>query len=116
MTSGGSSSDSAGDETGEQDSETVPAEESAPAFGFDSDMQENIYVQDESWRDLQDAISFETKRVLAQYGLRDSDLFKREIHDAMIRVAANHPEEIAHLIIRDRNVATDDELGEPDSE
>lgn len=79
-------------------------------------MQENIYVRDNSWRDLQDAISFETKRVLAQYGLRDGDLFNREIHDAMIRVAANHPEEIAHLIIQDRDVATDDELDEPDSE
>ena len=115
MTSSGSSSDSASDET-DEDGETVLAEESTPAFGFDSDMQENIYVQDESWRDLQNAISFETKRVLAQYGLRDGDLFKREIHDAISRVAANHPEEIAHLIIQDRHVATDDERGEPDSE
>lgn len=116
MTSSGSDTDTATDEPVDQDTDTVPVDESEPAFGFDSNMQENIYVREDSWRDLQDALSFETKRVLAQYGLRDDDLFKREIHDAMIRVAANHPEEIAHLIIRDRNVATDAELGEPDSQ
>ena len=116
MTSSEPGSESAGGGTGEQDGDTVPPKESVPAFGFESNMQENIYVRDESWRELQDAISFETKRVLAQYGLRDDDLFKRELHDAMVRTAANHPEEMAHRIIQDRDVATQDELTELNTE
>ena len=101
--------DDGANETDETDG-TVSAEESEPAFAFAGDMQENIYVREGSWRELQDAINFETKRVLAQYGLRDDDMFKRELHDAMIRTAANHPEEIAHHILLDRNIATMDDL------
>lgn len=98
-------------DSGEQEGKTIPAGESEPAFDFDNEMQHNIYVRDQSWQQLQDAMNFEVKRILAQYDLRDADLYKRELQDAMVRVAAQHPEEIARQVLEDRHIIdNDDEL------
>jgi hypothetical protein len=88
----------------ESSGETVPAAESEPAFDFAEDIQRTVYVRDGSWLELQDAINFEVKRVLASHDLRDDSLFKREVQDAMVRAAANHPEEIAQYILADRQI------------
>ena len=95
-------------DSAESEEETVSAADSEPAFEFEDDIQRTIYVRDGSWQQVQDAINFETKRLLADHNLRDNDLFKREFHDALVRTAANHPEEIARYILHDRRIIAEE--------
>lgn len=81
-------------ETDDADDESADSDdEGGPAFEFDNDMQQSIYIRDEVWDAFVDTVDFEVKRELREDGVRE--ITGREIQDAALRVATKHPEEIA---------------------
>ncbi len=81
---------------------TTNGDQGGPAFEFNNAYQRSIYPRPESWDQWQDTLNFEVKRLLADHNIRD--LEGREAHDAMVRLAAEHPEEWAHLILEAREI------------
>lgn len=84
----------------EHDEETDPREE--PAFPFSDDLRESWYVRDETLTAFKDAVDIDTVRKLREHRVRNET--GRELQDAAIRVAANHPEEVAEIILDERGV------------
>lgn len=76
-----------------------------PAFPWSADQQRALYCRQETWEDFEDVVDFEVKRVLSDYGVRDPP--KRELHDAMLRVVINHPEEVARTLLEERGIDVD---------
>jgi len=74
-----------------------PDDESGPAFDFDNDMQQSIYIRDETWSDFEDTVDFEIKRILREKGTKE--VTGREIHDAVLRMATEDPERVAELFL-----------------
>ena len=67
-----------------------------PGFEFDDVKQSPMYARPEAWAELEDALDLEVVRELRETGIRNEA--KRELHDAVLRVAARHPEEIADAV------------------
>lgn len=80
-----------------------PREE--PAFPFSDDLRESWYVRGDVLDEFEDAVDFNTKRELREHGVRNET--GREVQDAAIQVAANHPEEVAEIILEQRGVTND---------
>lgn len=85
--------DTASDDAGDQSPESVS---DAPAFEFDEVKQSPLYARPEAWNALEDALDLAVVRALREAGVRNEA--KRELHDAVLRVAAEHPEEIAEAV------------------
>jgi len=85
------------------DDERAPG---GPAFEFDIKLQRSIYARDETWNAFEDTVDFEIQRALRDHGLRDVE--GREIHDAMVRVATEHPDAVAELVLDARGIDTDE--------
>ncbi|POG56277.1 hypothetical protein [Haloferax marisrubri] len=84
------------DETGQ----TAEAE-GGPAFEFEATTAKSIYVRTETLDRLDDA-EFEVESFLRrEHDVRD--LTGREFHDALVRVAAEYPEEIADAVLETRD-------------
>lgn len=73
-----------------------------PAFEYSDDLRRSIYVRPESWQKLEDTYSFEVKKRLRQRGIRS--LANREMNDAIVRLAADRPKELARHILSARGV------------
>jgi len=86
-------------ENSDDELETEP-DLSAPAFEFDETDQNPLYARGRSWDQFDDMLDLELERQLRDRDLRDVP--KREKHDAALRFAAEHPEEIADLIESER--------------
>ncbi|MCG1003222.1 MULTISPECIES: hypothetical protein [Halobacterium] len=67
-----------------------------PAFEYDDVKQAPMYARPESWTALEDALDLDVVRTLREAGVRNEE--KRELHDAVLRVAADHPDEIADAV------------------
>lgn len=74
-----------------------------PAFEFSSNLRRSIYIRGESWQKFEDARDLEMTRELRDAGVRNHE--SREVHDAMVRLAAKNPEEMAQLILDARGVS-----------
>jgi len=85
-----------------------PREE--PAFEFDqSSMQDNVYVRESTQDAWGDAKQFDVERILKQdHGVRNVQ--GRELDDAMVRLAADHPELVAAYVMDARGVDLPEEL------
>jgi hypothetical protein len=71
-----------------------------PAFAFDETSAKSLYVRDGTLELFEDT-EFEVEATLrSNHGIRD--LTSREFHDAVVRVAADHVEEIAARIDNER--------------
>lgn len=68
-----------------------------PAFPYEDVKQGPIYPRAESWTDFEDALALEITPYLHQEGVRNAE--KREIHDAMVQLAVENPEELAEKVI-----------------
>ncbi|CQH56715.1 uncharacterized protein HHUB_2421 [Halobacterium hubeiense] len=77
--------DSSGSETSDE-----------PAFEYDDVKQAPLYARPEAWAALEDALDLDVVRTLREAGVRNEE--KRELHDAVLRVAADHPDEIAEAV------------------
>lgn len=87
------SADAAGDSPAEEPSDE-PSDE--PAFEYDDVKQAPLYARPEAWTALEDALDLDVVRTLREAGVRNEE--KRELHDAVLRVAADHPDEIAEAV------------------
>lgn len=88
-----SSRETGGGEASDQSSETVS---DGPAFEYGEVKQSPLYARPEAWNALEDALDLRVVRALREAGVRNEE--KRELHDAVLRVAAEHPEEIAEAV------------------
>ncbi|ELZ84848.1 hypothetical protein C453_12556 [Haloferax elongans ATCC BAA-1513] len=92
------------------DSEPEPSAESSqhdddepdgPAFEFEATTAKSVYVRQETL-DVMDDAEFEVESLLRrEHDIRD--LTGREFHDALIRVAAEYPEEIVDVVLDTRD-------------
>ncbi|ELZ88547.1 hypothetical protein [Haloferax sulfurifontis] len=75
--------------------------EGGPAFEFEATTAKSIYVRTATLDRLDDA-EFEVESLLRrEHDVRD--LTGREFHDALVRVAAEYPEEIADAVLETRD-------------
>ncbi len=85
------------DDTADADEASDP---SGPAFSFEETTPKSIYVRDETLDVLEDA-EFDVESVLRrEYDVRD--VTGREFHDAVVRLAADHVDDIAARVVEAR--------------
>lgn len=67
-----------------------------PAFEFDVTKQRPLYARPEVWSEFDDAIDFEIRRMLK--GQDVTNVEGREIHEAVLRIAAADPEAVVETV------------------
>lgn len=67
------------------------------AFSYADAKQSPIYARQDAWKEYNAAMQFDTERELHDRGVDNVD--KRELHEAMLRHAAKHPEQIAEEVL-----------------
>ncbi|ADQ69390.1 hypothetical protein [Halogeometricum borinquense] len=88
--------------TATSDADEQMSSSSGPAFEFEDTTAKSVYVRPETLSVMDDA-EFEVESVLRrEHDVRD--LTGREFHDALVRVAAEHPEEVAEIILSTRDI------------
>ncbi|SIR97673.1 hypothetical protein SAMN05421858_4909 [Haladaptatus litoreus] len=85
-----------------QTSEEPEDPRKTPAFEFSPDLRRSIYAREESWQEFEDARDLEMTRELRDAGVRNHE--SREVHDAMVRLAADNPEKMARLVLDARGI------------
>jgi hypothetical protein len=88
--------DAADESSAETGDSAVDAASDEPAFEYDDVKQAPLYARPEAWTALEDALDLDVVRTLREAGVRNEE--KRELHDAVLRVAADHPDEIAEAV------------------
>jgi hypothetical protein len=96
------SGESASEEAGaDADAADELASSGGPAFEFEDTTAKSVYVRPETLSVLDDA-EFEVESLLRrEHEVRD--LTGREFHDALVRVAADHPDEVATAVLAARD-------------
>lgn len=85
---------------GGDDADTATGAAGGPAFPFEATEARSLYVRPETLRGLED-LEFEVERLLrVEHDVRDPA--GREVHDAVLRVAAEHPELVARAVLAAR--------------
>ncbi len=84
----------------ERDATDAADESSGPAFEYSEVRQRPLYARGETWDEFEDAVGITVVPELRKAGIRDEE--KREIHDAVLRLAAQEPDRIAELIKSER--------------
>jgi len=74
-----------------------------PAFSFDETKQDAIYARPDAWEIFDDMLDLDLERELRDRGVRE--VSKREKHDAVLRVVADHAKEVADQIEGERHDA-----------
>lgn len=85
-------------ETGDDDtveSKPEPAE-TGPAFEYSDVRQKPLYARDSTWDELEDELGITVIPALRRMGIRDEET--REIHDAVLKVAIEHSDELPDAI------------------
>lgn len=91
--------------TSEQDEEDVDESTGEPAFSFDQTDMHGFYVREETWNGVTQMRS----SVTAACSMFDvSDFEGREFQDACLRVIADHGDEVALQILRERGIEADE--------
>ena len=90
----------------EQDKEDVDEPTSGPAFSFDETDMHGFYVREETWN----GVTRMRSSVTAACSMFDVPEFEgREFQDACLRVIADHGDEVALQILRERGIEADEE-------
>lgn len=71
-----------------------------PAFPFDDAVQAQIYPRQSTHDEFTDFLDIEVKRLLRERDIRNEE--GRELHEAVLQVAMEHPEEIAEKVAEQR--------------
>lgn len=92
-------------ETDEAPDEDAPASTTAggrnePAFPFDESVQAQIYPRRSTHEAFEDFLDIDVKRHLRDRDIRNET--GRELHEAVLQVAMEHPEEIAEELAEQR--------------
>ncbi len=72
----------------------------SPAFDFEETAQQTIYVRPSSLRELEDLEALVDARLRTDHEVRN--LTGSEFYDAVVRVAANHEEELLAAVLSER--------------
>ncbi|QIO25348.1 hypothetical protein [Haloarcula sp. JP-L23] len=64
-----------------------------PGFPYDDAVQEAIYPRDTVWDQFEQLLQYDIERELVQEREHEN-VQKRELHDAALRVAMQHPDEL----------------------
>jgi len=92
---------SGADETAEQDRGTPTVDDrNEPAFSFDESVQAQIYPRKSTHEKFEDFLDIEVKRHLRDRDIRNET--GRELHEAVLKIAIQHPEEIAEQLENER--------------
>jgi hypothetical protein len=95
--------------TDEQESDNEETPDSAastdsgrqePAFPFDESVQAQIYPRQSTHEAFEDFLDIDVKRHLRDRDIRNET--GRELHEAVLQVAMDHPEEIAEALAAKR--------------
>lgn len=78
---------------GTDDAGSNAGDEQEPSFPFDEAVQAQIYPRKTTHDEFEDFLDIDVKRLLRDRGVRNEA--GRELHEAVLRVAMEHPEEIA---------------------
>ena len=89
-------------DSGAADAGSGGATPSDPAFGFEAAKQRPLYARQEAWDAFEDALAIEVEATLRGNDVRDAP--KRELHDAALRVLADHADEVAERVLEARGV------------
>lgn len=73
-----------------------------PAFEFSETNQEQFYVRESTWDEWEKARDAELKPALVLDDVED--VRGSEIHDAVVRLAADNPEEVAAYVKAERGI------------
>ena len=92
----GAASESSTDQDGTSDETSEDTTSETPAFEYGDVKQAPMYARPEAWTALEDTLDLDVVRTLREAGVRNEE--KRELHDAVLRVAADHPDEIAEAV------------------
>jgi hypothetical protein len=76
------------------------ADVSGPSFEYSEVRQRPLYARGETWDEFEDAIGISVVPELRRQGIRDEE--KREIHDAVLTLAAEDPERLVEIIAERR--------------
>lgn len=89
------------DETAEQDTGTSTVDDrNEPAFSFDESVQAQIYPRKSTHEKFEDFLDIEVKRHLRDRDIRNET--GRELHEAVLKIAIQHPEEVAEQLEDER--------------
>jgi len=92
--------------TPEQDEEDVDESTGGPAFSFDETDMHGFYVREETWN----GVTRMRSSVTAACSMFDVPEFEgREFQDACLQVIADHGDEVALQILRERGIEADEE-------
>ena len=90
----------------DQDEEAMDKSTGGPAFSFEETDMHGFYVREETWN----GISRMQSSVTAACSMFDVPEFEgREFQDACLRVIADHGDEVALQILRERGIEADEE-------
>lgn len=85
----------------EQESpESTPPADSGPAFEYSTVRQRPLYARSDTWDDFEKTLRTSITPSLAEEDVVDEET--REIHDAVLRLAAAEPERVAELVLEAR--------------
>ncbi len=87
-------------ESPEQTIENRDPADVGPAFDFSESRQKPMYPHDETWDEVEDQLGITVIPELRQMGIRDEE--KREVHNALLKVAIEHSDEIADELAAER--------------
>ena len=93
-----SPSESSTEPADSQEASSDPA--SGPSFDYSEVRQRPLYARGETWDEFEDAIGISVVPELRRQGIRDEE--KREIHDAVLTLAAEEPERLVEIIAERR--------------
>ncbi|GAA1333907.1 hypothetical protein GCM10009647_075270 [Streptomyces sanglieri] len=74
--------------------------EAGPAFEYSAVRQRPLYARGETWDELEDELGITVTPELRRMGIRDEET--REIHDAILKIAIEHSDEIPDQIGAER--------------
>ncbi|EMA70430.1 hypothetical protein [Halorubrum kocurii] len=90
----------------DQDDEDVDESSGGPAFSFDETDMHGFYVREETWN----GVTRMRSSVTAACSMFDVPEFEgREFQDACLQVIADHGDEVALQILRERGIEADEE-------
>jgi len=79
---------------------TTPGGRNEPAFAFDESVQAQIYPRKSTHEAFEDFLDMDVKRHLRDRDIRNET--GRELHEAVLQVAMQYPEEIAERLEAER--------------
>ncbi|SFT01156.1 hypothetical protein [Halostagnicola kamekurae] len=89
-----------GEEQKSPSAEATSPADAGPGFEYSDVRQKPLYARDETWNELEDKLGIEVTPELRRMEIRDEET--REVHDAILKVALEHIDEVPEQIHRTR--------------